>query len=79
MLALRPIVEVTDRHAQHLGQAPHARSRYAVGAAFVFLDLLEPHADDNGQLLLRQTEEPAARPQALAKVKIDILFHCVPP
>ncbi len=69
------VVEIADRHFQRLGQLPQAGGRDAVGAALVFLDLLEADADRDGQLLLGQAQQAAAAAQALAQVKVDVVGH----
>ncbi|VXC06117.1 hypothetical protein BREVUG8_90142 [Brevundimonas sp. G8] len=54
---------------------PQAGGRDAVGAAFVFLDLLEADADLDGQLLLGQAQQTPAPTQAAAQVQVDVGGH----
>jgi Zn-dependent protease with chaperone function len=69
------VVEVADRHFQGLGQLPQPCGRDAVGAALVFLNLLEAYADRAGQLLLGQTQQTTAATQALAQMSVDVVAH----
>ena len=73
------VVEIADRHVQHLGELPDACRGDAVGAALVLLDLLEADADALGDLLLGQAEETAAAAQALAEMEIDVVAHGLTP
>ena len=57
------VIEIADGRFQRFGQLPQAGGRDAVGAAFVFLDLLKADADLGGQLLLRQAQKAAAAAQ----------------
>ena len=69
------VVEIADRGRQGLGQLPQASRRDAVGAALVFLNLLEANPDLNGQLLLGQAQQATTTTQATTQVKIDIGGH----
>ena len=57
--------EICHRHAEHLGDPLQPARRNAVRALFVFLHLLERHADELAELGLRQAALQAQRAHAL--------------
>src|SRR5215831_3209679 len=57
--------EICHWHAENLGDALQAPGRDPVGALFVFLHLLERHADEIAKLGLRQAALQAQRAHAL--------------
>jgi hypothetical protein len=78
-LTLDPLEEIGDRHVQHLGDPPKARSENPVRGALVPLNLLEPHADRDCHLILRQSKCSAAVQQSPPNMFIDGLAHLVLP
>lgn len=71
----KAIIEVANRDLEGLRQLPEPRSRNAVGAALVLLDLLKADPDRTSQLLLGEAEKPAAAAQTLAEMNVDIVSH----
>jgi len=61
----QPVEEPGDRHTQHLGDFVQAPRRNTVQAALVLVGLLIGHADQLGELLLRQSQHdpPLADPR----------------
>src|SRR5207237_8995723 len=60
---------------EHLGSREQPRGADPVGAAFVFLDLLEGQAERVGERLLVHPEQQAPRPDAGADMNIDRIRH----
>jgi hypothetical protein len=58
------------RHAEHLGDPLQPAGRDAVRALFVFLHLLERHADELAELGLRQSALQAQRAHALPDLSV---------
>src|SRR5690606_23945031 len=75
LLLGQPVVEIGHRHLQRFGKLPQPCSGDAVGAALVFLDLLEADAAGASQLLLGQAEQAPAPAQPLAQVNVDLVAH----
>jgi len=69
------VVEIGDGRLQRFGQFPQTGGGQAVGAAFVFLDLLKADAHAIAQLLLGQTQKTATSAQATAQVQVDFGGH----
>src|SRR5689334_1146631 len=70
---LQPVEEIADRHAQNLRDLEEAAGRDAVDAAFVLVGLLVGHADQVGELLLRQAEHDPPLADAGSYIPVDIL------
>jgi hypothetical protein len=74
------LIEILNRHIEGFRKFEQTAGADAVGAAFIFLDLLKTNPDGFCQLLLGQTQKPAPAPQTFSNVKIDIICHNrVPP
>src|SRR6185312_4187159 len=60
------LIEIAHWHAEHLGDLEQPAGRDAIDAALVFMRLLIGHADQFGELLLRQSQHdpPLANPRA---------------
>ena len=64
---LKDAYEVYHSAAQRLGYLNQARKRYAVGAAFIFLDLLETHPTKIGESALRKAQGKTTNPYGSAE------------
>ncbi len=73
--AREPVIEITHGHLESLGQLPEARSRDAVGAALVLLDLLKADPNGAGKHLLRNPNKVATPAKTLAEVNVDLVAH----
>jgi hypothetical protein len=58
--------EVRHRHVEHLGEFIEPAQTDAVGAALVFLDLLEGEPDGRPELLLAHPEKRGTHPRKAA-------------
>ena len=64
------IKEITHRNIEDLTHVPEARSDDPVGAALIFLDLMESDVELGAKLLLAHAEQSAAQAQPFADMKV---------
>ena len=72
---LQAFKEVIHRHVQRDGEFVKTARRDAIGAAFVFLDLLKADADGLSQLLLGEAQKPATATKPLADMEVNGVSH----
>ena len=69
--------QIPRRAIQRIGDAHQDGTRDAIGAAFVFLDLLKRHADSVGELCLAHAQDCAAIADTLTDLGFDGFFQII--
>lgn len=72
-LIIEPLEEIADGDAQDPGDLEQPAGRDAIDAALVLMRLLIGHADEVGELLLRQPEHDPAFADARTDMTVDVL------
>src|SRR3546814_8324718 len=70
-LALEAVEEIGRRHVKDGGELVEPAGTDAVGALFVFLDLLEGQADNLAEFVLTHSNQGATQFQPVADMNID--------
>ena len=74
--AFQALEKVPRRDIQNFAKLPHFAGANTIGAAFVFLYLLEADSKLAGELFLRKPTQFAPRAHLASYMDIDRMWHC---